>query len=127
MIKKLLIVLGTLAVGAMAVLTFAQHTVVDLDLWGLIAMGRETLLRGWPPTQDPFAYVPTLDPVVYHEWLSGVIFYLLLQQFGSAALKLLLILLGILTLCFAALAGRRRGASYFSLLVNEPGGHVLDR
>lgn len=115
--QKLLLFLGSLTVGAITILTFAEPTIVDLDLWGSMAMGRETLLQRWPPTKDPFAYVPTLNQVVYHEWLSGVFFYLLLQHVGSWAFKPLVITLGVLTLGLAALASRRLGASYFSLLV----------
>jgi hypothetical protein len=115
--RKLLLFLGWSAVGAVAVLTLAEPTVVDLDLWGLMAMGRETLLWGWPPTQDPFAYVPTKNPFVYHEWLSGVLFYLVLEDLGSWAFKPLLIALGLSTVGLAALAGRRLGASYLSLLI----------
>ncbi len=65
--ERLLLVLGTLAVGAIAIATFAQSSLADPDIWGLMAMGRETLLRGWPPTQDPFTYLPARSPVVYHE------------------------------------------------------------
>jgi len=115
--QKVLTALGASAVAAIAVLAFAEPDIADPDLWGSMAMGRETLLRGWPPAQDPFAYVPTLKPFVYHEWLSGVVFYLLLEYFGSAALKVLMIALGLLTVGCAARAGRRLGASYLSLLV----------
>jgi len=110
-------VLGTLAVGAIAVLTFAERDVVDPDLWGLMAMGRETLAQGWPPLRDPFSYVPTKTPLVYHEWLSGVLFYLLLMGLGSPALKLLVITLGLATVGLAAATARRGGASYLSILV----------
>jgi len=115
--RKLLLFLGWLAVGAIIILTFAEPTIVDLDLWGSMAMGRETLLQRWAPSKDPFAYVPTLNPIVYHEWLSGVLFYLLVQHVGSWAFKPLVITLGVSTVGFAALTSRRLGASYFSLLV----------
>lgn len=115
--QRLLLVLGTLAVGAIAILTFAESSIADPDIWGLMAMGRETLLRGWPPTQDPFTYLPARNPVVYHEWMSGVLFYVLLTYLGGPALKVLMIALGLLTLGLAAVAGRRLGGSYFSLLV----------
>lgn len=117
MSRQLLHLLGWTTVAAIAVLTFAEPTVVDLDLWGSMAMGRETVLHGWPPTRDPFAYVPTKNPVVYHEWLSGVVFYLLLDERGSWALKALMIALGLGALGLAALAAHRLGAAPSSLLV----------
>lgn len=117
MSRRLLHLLGWTAIAAVAVLIFAEPAVVDLDLWGSMAMGRETTLHGWPPTRDSFAYVPTQNPVVYHEWLSGVLFYLLLDGVGSWALKALMIALGLGALGFAALAAHRLGAAPLSLFV----------
>jgi hypothetical protein len=115
--RRLLWVLAWLAVAAIAVLTLVGSEIADPDLWGEIAMGRETLRRGWPPTRDDFAYVPTKNPVVYHEWLSGVLFYSLLGGLGSPALKGLTLLTGLATVTAAAVAARRLGASGLSLLV----------
>jgi hypothetical protein len=115
--RRSLLVLGALAVASVATLTFAEHTVADLDVWGAMAMGRETLSRGWPPAQDPFTYVPTRNPLVYHEWLSGALFYLVLEHLGDPALKVLTIGLALLAVGLAALAGRRLGASRLSLLL----------
>jgi hypothetical protein len=109
--KVLLVALGSLAAGTIAALTFARPGVADPDLWGLMAMGRETLARGWPPTQDPFAYVPTRNPVIYHEWFSGVLFYLLLEHLGSWALKGLSVLLGVSAVGVALLTGGWRGTA----------------
>ena len=115
--QKLLLLVGASAVAAIAVVMLGESSIADPDVWGLMAMGRETLLRGWPPTEDPFTYLPAKNPVVYHEWLSGVVFYLLFTYLGSPALKVFMIALGLLTVGFAAVAGRRLGGSYLSILV----------
>ena len=66
-----------------ATLVILGQTTADLDLWGYLAFGR--LFWGQPhfPYQDVFAYVPTLHPWVYHEWLTGVLFYPLYQTLGA--------------------------------------------
>jgi len=115
--QKLLLLVGASAVAAIAVVMLGESSIADPDVWGMMAMGRETLLRGWPPTEDPFTYLPAKNPVVYHEWLSGVVFYLLFTYLGSPALKVFMIALGLLTVGFAAVAGRRLGGSYLSILV----------
>jgi hypothetical protein len=114
--RILLTLLGTSTV-AIAVLAFAEARIADPDIWGLMAMGRQTLAEGWPPLRDPFSYVPTKIPLVYHEWLSGVAFYLLLTWLGSPALKGLAIALGVTTVALAAATARRLGASWLSVLV----------
>ena len=53
----------------------------------------------------------------HSEWLSGVVFYLLLTYLGGPALKVFMIALGLLTVGLAAVAGRRLGGSYLSILV----------
>ncbi len=114
--RILLVLLGTSTV-AIAVLAFAEEKIADPDLWGLMAMGRATLAGGWPPLSDPFTYVPTKIPLVYHEWLSGVVFYLLLTWLGSPALKVLTITLGLATVGLAAATARRLGGSWLSILL----------
>jgi hypothetical protein len=103
--------------GVAVLLLFALPSLVDVDLWGHMAMGRETLARGWPPLRDPFAYVPTLYPLIYHEWLSGVVFYLVLRGLGDLGLKALLLGLACATLTVALAAARRLGASAAALFV----------
>jgi hypothetical protein len=99
------------ALGLVATAILASSHWVDPDLWGHMAVGRETLRLGWPPLEDPFAYVPTIRPFVYHEWLSGVIFYAMLMGAGSWSLKAGTVALGLLALAVAALTARRLGAS----------------
>ena len=52
-----------------------SESVADPDLWGYLAFGRLFWTRPDFPYQDVFAYVPTLNSWVYHEWLTGVLFY----------------------------------------------------
>jgi hypothetical protein len=103
--------------GVAVLLLFALPSLVDVDLWGHMAMGRETLAQGWPPLRDPFAYVPTVYPLIYHEWLSGVVFYVVLQAAGDLGLKALLLALALATLVAALAAARRLRASAPALFV----------
>ncbi|MBM4285977.1 MAG: hypothetical protein FJ128_12140 [Deltaproteobacteria bacterium] len=85
-------------------------TVADPDLWGYLAFGRLFWETGRFPYQDVFAYTPTLSPWVYHEWLTGVVFYPLYRFAGAAGLQLLKYALAVGTLVLLYLAARRRGA-----------------
>ena len=62
---------------------FLNTTVADLDLWGYLAFGRLFWGQGPFPYLDVFAYVPTLKPWIYHEWLTGVLFYPLYRVLGA--------------------------------------------
>jgi hypothetical protein len=115
LLHRIIVVLGGLAVLLTALVSILEDSVVDWDLWGALAMGRETLMRGWPPLQDPFSYVPTLNPVVYHEWLTGVLFYLMLEHLGAWSFQALRVALALATLALAALAGRLMGASLLTI------------
>jgi hypothetical protein len=110
-----IVLLGVLAVSSTALVSLVEDPVVDLDLWGQLAMGRETFARGWPLAEDPFSYVPTVKPVIYHEWLTGLSFYLMLEHLGPWSFQALRVVLGLSTLALAALAGRRMGGSPLSI------------
>ncbi|MCO6432360.1 MAG: hypothetical protein J5J00_16010 [Deltaproteobacteria bacterium] len=58
----------------------------DPDLFARIAMGRLVIRDGRVPLQDPFAFTPTKPVWIDHEWLSGVVFYLLAAFDGDRAL-----------------------------------------
>ncbi len=89
-------------------------TVADTDLWGYLAFGRLFWERGNFPYYDVFSYVPTLRPWVYHEWLTGVIFYPLYQALGAPGLQVLKYVLGFTTLGLVYLTARGRGAEPLS-------------
>lgn len=93
-----------------AVLNNLGLTVADLDLWGYMAFGRQFWEGKQFPYRDVFAYVPTLDPWVYHEWLTGVIFYPIYQTAGPAGLQLLKYVLGLATAALIYLTALTRGA-----------------
>jgi hypothetical protein len=109
--------LGWVALGLTATTLLASSHWVDRDLWGHMAVGRETVRLGWPPPADPFSYMPTLRPFVYHEWLSGVTFFTMLMRAGSSSLKAAMVGLGLLTLAVAATTARRLGASPPAIVV----------
>jgi hypothetical protein len=92
------------------VLSRLATTVADADLWGYLAFGRLFWHSGHFPYNDPFSFVPTLHPWVYHEWLTGVIFYPLYQAGGAVGLQLLKYALVLGTLGLVYLTARKRGA-----------------
>ncbi len=100
--------LGLLVV--MGALNNLRSTLADLDLWGYLAFGRLFWESGRFPFQDVFSYVPTLNPWVYHEWLTGVLFYPLYRSLGPPGLQLLKYTLGLATLALIYLTARKRGA-----------------
>jgi len=85
-------------------------TTADPDLWGYLAFGRLFWEGHRFPYKDVFSYVPTLDPWVYHEWLTGVLFYPIYTTLGGQGLQALKYLLGLATAVLLYLTARRRGA-----------------
>ena len=51
------------------------NIVADPDLWGYLAFGRLFWESGYFPFHDVFSYIPTKEIWVYHEWLTGVLFF----------------------------------------------------
>jgi hypothetical protein len=93
------------------------NSTADPDLWGYLAFGRLYWNSGQFPFQDVFAYLPTLPRWVYHEWLSGVLFYPLFQAAGPVGLQLLKYGFGLATLGLVYLTARRRGADSMASLI----------
>jgi hypothetical protein len=93
-----------------ATLYYLSHTRADPDLWGYLAFGRLFWTQGRFPYLDVFAYVPTLKPWVYHEWLTGVLFYPIYRTLGDPGLQILKNVLGLATVGATYLTARRRGA-----------------
>jgi hypothetical protein len=85
-------------------------TVADPDLWGYLAFGRLFWGQRQFPYLDVFAYVPTLKPWIYHEWLTGVVFFPLYRTLGAPGLQVLKLALGLATAGMIYLTARRRGA-----------------
>ncbi len=93
------------------VLDSLAGTVADPDLWGYLAFGRLFWEGHQFPYHDVFSYVPTLDPWIYHEWLTGVLFYPIYQSLGAYGLQLLKYVLGLAAAGFIYLTALKRGAS----------------
>ena len=102
-------------VGAVAFLIslllrpLTTDNLADPDLWGYLAFGRLFWHNQAFPYKDVFSYVPTL-PWVYHEWLTGVLFFPLSQIAGGTVLQLLKYCLGLGTAGLIYLTARKRGA-----------------
>jgi len=89
----------------------------DLDLWGYLAFGRLFWETGRFPYQDIFTYVPTHPVWVYHEWLTGVVYYPLYIYLGPWSLQVLKNMVALATLALIYLTARRRGADFGGAMV----------
>jgi len=93
----------------------------DNDLWGYLSFGRVFWEKGYFPSHDIFSYTPTKALWIYHEWLTGVIFYVILMHAGPAGLQLLQYLIIILTLCLIYATAIKKGANtVFALIALIP-------
>lgn len=78
----------------------------DPDLWGRLAVGQWFLAWGEMPRHDPFSYTPQLAQWVDHEWLTGVVFYVLYANWGDAGILIFKTALGLATIGFTAAIAR---------------------
>ena len=60
-----------------------QMNFCDPDIWHEMSLFREALVIGKVPTEDCFAYTPTVSPSIHHEWGSGAVFYVVATTLGS--------------------------------------------
>lgn len=97
----------------------------DYDLWGYLTFGRLFWTADGFPYQDIFAYVPTKEVWVYHEWLTGVLYFPIYQSLGEAGLQLLKYALGIMTAGSIYLASRKRGAGPLASVIGLLTAHYL--
>jgi hypothetical protein len=100
-------------------LPFLSYTTADFDLWGYLSFGRLFWGQEHFPFQDVFAYVPTLKPWIYHEWLTGVLFYPLYQTFGAPGLQTIKYGLALVTICLVYLTALNRGANPLAVALFE--------
>lgn len=91
------------------VLLFSK-TIVDYDIWGYLSFGRVFWENGYFPYQDIFSYTPTKPLWVYHEWLTGIIFYPILKYSGPTGLQLLRYIIIVLTIYLMYLTALKKGA-----------------
>lgn len=92
------------------------NILADYDLWGYLAFGRLFWENGFP-YHDVFSYVPTKETWVYHEWLTGVIFFPVYEHFSASGLQLLRYALAMSTIAIVAIVAVRRGANSFSTAI----------
>ena len=106
-----------LAIGLLLIVLVLYQlstTVADPDLWGYLAFGKLFWSSVKFPYRDVFSYVPTLNLWVYHEWLTGVFFYPLYQNLGTAGLQIFKYLMVLATFWLVYLTARKRGAYFFA-------------
>lgn len=115
--------LGTLPKLVLAILILLvaldrlATTTADPDLWGYLSFGHLFWTSGHFPYHDIFSFLPTLPQWVYHEWLTGVLFYPIYQAFGFTGLQILKFVLALVTLGIVYLTARRLKASFFGAMV----------
>ena len=111
---------ATIAAVSFLLLHICDMNFCDPDMWHEMSLFRQTLIEGRVPTEDRFAYTPTVSPSIHHEWGSGAIFYAVAMSFGAC---------GIMVLKYALVAGviagtyrcaRQRGASAAVYLAVAP-------
>jgi hypothetical protein len=119
-----LVALATAAV-ALLLLARAAGGYVDPDVFHLMALARATCALGHVPTDDLFAYTPTVHPTIQHEWGMGMILYGIVHAAGAPGLLALRYALTIALAVACAACARRRGASAPVLLLLAPIGVLL--
>jgi len=63
------------AVATMFLAYISRMHDVTHDAFHEMALAREWIMTGVFPTDDLFAYTPTVSPTVHHEWGTGVVLY----------------------------------------------------
>lgn len=97
-----------------------SNSIADYDLWGYLSFGRIFWEEGYFPYKDLFSYTPTKPLWVYHEWLTGVLFYTIYKYTGPAGLQLLRYVIIIFTIYLIYLTALKKEAgpiSAFSALI----------
>lgn len=99
-----------------------KNMVVSLDLFHEMALYRQMATEGVTPTEDAFAYTPTIAPVVHHEWATGALLYLATVSTGWGASGLVAIkyLLTFFVCVGCFVYARRRGASMGAIAILAP-------
>ena len=72
---------AALAAASLLLLHICEMNFCDPDMWHEMSLFRQTLIEGSVPTEDRFAYTPTVSPSIHHEWGAGAIFYAVLTTF----------------------------------------------
>lgn len=102
---------GLYGISVLMVAFSLSNTIADPDLWGYLAFGRLFRETGTFPYRDVFTYLPVTTPWIYHEWLTGVLFYPVYKHAGLDGLLLLRYLLAGITGVAIYRTARLRGAT----------------
>lgn len=108
----------TIYLGIVALyLGIFSNDMADPDLWGYLAFGRLFWEQGSFPYHDVFSYTPTKTIWIYHEWMTGVIYFPIYKIFGAGGLQMLKFTLGMMTVGLVyATAIKRRARPIFAFL-----------
>lgn len=88
--------LSSLVFLAAVALSMFFSVTSEIDVWGMLATGRFIVENRSFPYQDPFSFTETRHPWIYHEWLTGVVWYVLYKHLSPVSLYLLKGLTGML-------------------------------
>lgn len=94
-----------------------SNSPADPDLFARIAMGHLTLSHATVPLTDPFAFTKVLPMWVDHEWLAGVVFYLVASLTGDAGLIALRLALAALAIICVIHASQRQTPAFTARFV----------
>ena len=78
-VSQKMLLLSFAALACLAWGTRCSVQIVDLDCWHEMAVGQQFIETGQVPTEDIFAFIPTVKPSRHHEWLFGVLLYFLVD------------------------------------------------
>jgi hypothetical protein len=62
------------------------YKVANNDIWIHLKTGEYVLSSGWFPIKDPYSFIAADHDYVAHEWLAGVLFYLVYVTTGVTGL-----------------------------------------
>ena len=98
------------AMTAILIVVACGTSVADIDLWGHLRFGLDTLARGSLIARDPYAYSIRGLPWIRHEWLSEIILAWMYAKLGVVGLKLVRFVCAAAMVIFLAGAVAETGA-----------------
>ncbi len=111
---------GSIALALLLAIGIAGSTHADPDMWHEMALAREILAQRGVPSEDQFAYTPTVSPCVHHEWGTGMALYAAAAAAGEDGILLVGWALAAGIAGLAAVTARRSGASPQVILAIAP-------
>ncbi len=106
---------ATIAAISFLMLHIGEMNFCDPDMWHEMSLFRQALLEGQIPTEDRFAYTPTVSPSIHHEWGAGAIFYAVAMTWGACGIMVFkyALVLGTVAACYQCARFRGAGAAVF--------------